>query len=118
MDRYYFILRASSMVINGIWRDVTAYPYYTVYKSVYYSDLQEMVEDYRDIVQKYHLEHHPLFFYNGVYLNNSDGIYFGFDEVGTPETYDDDVFTLSDYDYDDVMWLERQWCPTIVQMYY
>ena len=80
---FHYIIRAQETLLNVPWDKVTGYWDYTHYKSVKFKDVQEMVNDYKALVQRYDLKPCPMFFYKELYMPNSDQVYYGYEDIRT-----------------------------------
>lgn len=78
---YHYIIRSPHTLSNGIWSEVNWYWEYTKYKSESFEHLQDMLDNYKQLIHRHGLVANPQFFYKGELMPNSDDVYYGYDIV-------------------------------------
>ena len=81
MPRYHYLVRSYRWVIPGPWAESKVYKDYILYKSHPFNSLLNMRDVYAKNVRDYHLDPNPQFFRDDEYVDNSDSVYYGFDEI-------------------------------------
>ena len=87
---YRYVIRSPAVIVDA-WSEAICYWDYTRYKSTPFATLEEMVNDYKTLVNRYGLVPNPMFFYNDSYMLNSDDVYYGYDELRSPNIEESDI---------------------------